>query len=198
MWVRTTALRVTTKFGETTRQTATGTDSKPAEVKTFGSSTLPLAARFMWYTVRMPYKDKNQRNEYQKAWMARRRQDWLSDKSCVDCGSTKDLQVDHVDASTKISHRVWSWSDERRLAELDKCVTRCSTHHREKTIKNREHAIGTQISSSKLDEEKVRLIREKFLKGQSKRGLARDFNVDEKAIRLLLKGETWKHVDMDR
>lgn len=187
-------LRVTTKQGETTRKTATGTDSKPAEVKTFGSSTLPLAAGFMWYTLRMPYKSKSQQNEYQRLWMAKRRDAWFEGKTCADCSETENLELDHVDASKKVSHRIWSWSKIRMNEELEKCVARCSAHHKRKTIENKEHAVGVSIASSKLTEDQVREIRLAHSKGSSKRGLARLYGVDEKAIRLVVARKTWSHV----
>ena len=58
----------------------------------------------------------------------------------MDCGTWENLQVDHVDARTKITHRVWFWSAKRREAELAKCVVRCDPCHRVKTALNHEKA----------------------------------------------------------
>lgn len=83
----------------------------------------------------MAYADRREyMRNYQREWIARRRADYLSDKVCVDCGSSSQLEVDHVDRTTKISHRIWSWNDVRRLAELAKCVTRCHDCHLTRTI----------------------------------------------------------------
>lgn len=81
----------------------------------------------------MGYKNTEQQREYQRQWMANRRAAYLADKACIVCGCTDDLEVDHVDRSLKISHRIWSWSNERRDAELSKCQILCKTHHAEKT-----------------------------------------------------------------
>jgi hypothetical protein len=42
--------------------------------------------------------------------------------------------VDHVDPSTKVNHVIWSWSENRRLAELAKCQVLCHDCHVKKTI----------------------------------------------------------------
>lgn len=81
----------------------------------------------------MPYKDKEQQRKYQREWMAKRRSDFFADKSCVKCGSSEDLELDHIDPSTKVSHRIWSWSQKKRDEELAKCQILCDACHREKT-----------------------------------------------------------------
>lgn len=87
----------------------------------------------MWYDTHV-YADKETQRAYQNAWMQQRRQDWLNERGpCVDCGSLNNLEVDHVDPTKKVTHRVWSWSEERRLAELEKCVPRCQSCHKSKT-----------------------------------------------------------------
>lgn len=142
----------------------------------------------------MSYKDRSKQREYQRRWKAERRRAWLADKACIDCGTSDDLQIDHVDASKKVDHRVWSWARERRESELDKCVVRCSDHHKEKTLREREHAFGSRVSASKLTDEMVREIRTKHLEGSTKRGLAREYEIDEKAVRMLISRQTWRHV----
>lgn len=84
----------------------------------------------------MPYADPAQQREYQRQWIAGRRAEWLAGKSCVICGSQEDLQVDHIDPAKKLSHRVWSWSIEKRDAELAKCQVLCRPHHQEKTLRD--------------------------------------------------------------
>lgn len=73
------------------------------------------------------------KKQYQLEWLAARRAAYLADKSCAVCGSTTNLEIDHIDPSKKVSHRIWSWSKARREAELAKCQILCITHHREKT-----------------------------------------------------------------
>ena len=77
------------------------------------------------------------KRDYQRKWLQARRDDWFADKSCVDCGSTENLELDHVDPFLKISHKIWSWSKQRRTKELLKCVPRCSACHKLKTSTHR-------------------------------------------------------------
>jgi hypothetical protein len=82
----------------------------------------------------MPYANLARQREYQQAWMRKRRSDWLEENGpCRQCGSSVDLEVDHVDRRTKVSHRIWSWSAARRAEELAKCQVLCSVCHLAKT-----------------------------------------------------------------
>lgn len=93
----------------------------------------------------MAYANKEQQREYQKNWIAKRRSNYFLGKMCVDCGSKLNLEIDHVDPSQKISHKIWSWSNNKMLEELDKCVIRCHDCHKVKTTKERfvVHSHGT-------------------------------------------------------
>ena len=78
----------------------------------------------------MPYKDPKRQLEYQRKWMARRRAEWFEKNCiCLGCGSKENLEIDHIDASKKISHKVWSWSENRRNEELAKCQVLCHSCH---------------------------------------------------------------------
>jgi hypothetical protein len=68
---------------------------------------------------------------YQRQWMADRRTAWFANKSCGKCGSTHELHIHHRDPAEKVSNRVWSWSEPRRLAELAKCEVLCRSCHEE-------------------------------------------------------------------
>ncbi len=143
----------------------------------------------------MPYKDKEKQREYQRLWMAEQRFRYFQGKSCVDCGSTSNLELDHVEADKKTSHRIWSWSAERKEAELAKCVVRCADCHEVKTTAAKEKARGESSGTSKLTDEEVLKIRSLYAQGgQTKRGLARQFGVDEKNIRVILSGKAWQHL----
>lgn len=81
---------------------------------------------------------KKYMREYQLNWIRARRDKWLADNGpCVDCGSNINLEVDHVDPSMKVDHKVWSWSEDRRVGELDKCEVRCRECHKKKTKRER-------------------------------------------------------------
>lgn len=80
------------------------------------------------------YKDKDKQREYQRKWMAARRFEFFKDKCCVVCGSTDSLELDHIDPREKVHHRIWSWSAERRDAEIAKCQVLCRQCHIAKSI----------------------------------------------------------------
>ena len=64
----------------------------------------------------------------------RRRREYLASKRCYACGSTENLELDHRDPSTKISHAFWGWSRERLEKELAKCDVMCQDCHKLKTL----------------------------------------------------------------
>jgi len=61
----------------------------------------------------------------------------MEGKSCLVCGTTESLEVDHVDPTQKVAHRIWSWAIPRRDAELAKCQVLCTEHHKAKTRADR-------------------------------------------------------------
>lgn len=77
--------------------------------------------------------------EYQRLWVARRRAAFFSGKSCIQCGSTEGLELDHTDRTTKdpvlkLGTRIWSWSEDKRAAEIAKCQILCHECHKIKSI----------------------------------------------------------------
>lgn len=95
----------------------------------------------------MSYKDPEAQRAYQLRVMRQRRRAWLKEHGpCVRCRGTKQLEVDHVDPSTKVSHNVWSWSEKRRAAELAKCQVLCKACHNVKSAQERKDAMqhGTE------------------------------------------------------
>lgn len=85
----------------------------------------------------MGYLDPERQRAYLREWMRARRAEWLADKGCVWCGATANLQIDHIDRTQKVSHRVWSWSRPKRDAELAKCQVLCKPCHLRKTADER-------------------------------------------------------------
>lgn len=69
--------------------------------------------------------------------MKDRREAWFKENGpCRHCGSWNDLELDHIDPSEKEHHAIWSWSDERREAELKKCQPLCYGCHKKKTFQD--------------------------------------------------------------
>jgi len=78
----------------------------------------------------MPMATKELQREYGRKWVAQRRADFFADKKCEWCGSTDELQLHHRDPETKIASVIWSWSEKRRLEEIEKCIVLCGPCHR--------------------------------------------------------------------
>lgn len=82
----------------------------------------------------MGYLNPVKQRAYCRKWMAERRAAWFAANGpCRHCGSSERLELDHIDPSTKVTHAVWSWTEERRNAELAKCQPLCHACHLEKT-----------------------------------------------------------------
>lgn len=87
-------------------------------------------------------------NDWKSAWRTRTREWAVSvlGGCCATCKSQADLQFDHVDARLKefdISVGIRDGYGRARLqAELEKCQLLCSTHHKEKSRANGDHAGG--------------------------------------------------------
>jgi hypothetical protein len=67
--------------------------------------------------------------------MAARRQEWFAAHPCVVCGATENLELHHRDRDQKVDHKIWSWSESRRLIEMEKCDSLCHVHHNEATAR---------------------------------------------------------------
>lgn len=94
------------------------------------------------------YRKKNIElvRERNNAWVSARRKEWLRKHGpCAKCGSTKRLEVDHMDPKKKIHHSVWTWGEARREKELKKCQVLCFLCHRLKTNKERGWKLHGEI-----------------------------------------------------
>jgi len=81
----------------------------------------------------MPYKDREAKRRHAREWVRTRRAAWFADKRCAHCGSTERLELDHIDPTQKVSHRIWTWSRSRLAAETVKCQVLCENCHKVKT-----------------------------------------------------------------
>ncbi len=99
----------------------------------------------------MPYKDKEKQNRYQNNRLKTRRMNWLNENGpCAKCGSSENLEVDHIDPSMKETHNIWSWSEERRNVELAKCQVLCAKCHGIKTGKENAQRLTKIIEHGTL------------------------------------------------
>jgi hypothetical protein len=125
----------------------------------------------------------------------------MADKCCVRCGSTEDLELDHIDPSTKHSESkntsglIWSWCTERREAELAKCQILCKSCHLTKTRENEEWGHkGETNGHSKLTEAQVI---ELLTSTEPVRVLAKRFGVGRTHIYRIRRGEEWAHLQAE-
>ena len=95
----------------------------------------------------MPYSDPVKQRQFQVEWIKRRREAWLQENGpCSRCGFWGELEIDHIDPEDKSDHRVWSWTEARRVRELMKCQVLCRFCHSIKTAtENRIRFAVTQV-----------------------------------------------------
>ena len=97
----------------------------------------------------MPQKDKKKYNKYQKTYQInryhKRRKDaiiYLRNK-CVVCGSESELELDHINPSSKRFSiaKMWSINKKSFWEEVEKCQLLCKTHHKLKSDEELSHKI---------------------------------------------------------
>lgn len=105
-------------------------------------------------------KDCRNREGYPRERYRRNRANYLEGKCCVKCGGTENLEIDHIDPSTKKRKgkqnncNMFMWSIAEREEELEKCQVLCHDCHLEKTLlenkskrKNIQHGSKTMYSN---------------------------------------------------
>lgn len=107
---------------------------------------------FLFQEPKMNRDRKEYLRRYQNEWMKKRRIGWFKAVGpCWRCGSSDRLEVHHINREAKISHAVWSWSEERMDSELAKCVPLCRSCHVEITkLQNSKPLVhGTYLAYNK-------------------------------------------------
>lgn len=120
---------------------------------------------------------------YQREWMRRRRAEFFADKVCAACGIDELLELDHVDPDVKVSHKIWSWSEERRAAEIAKCQVLCTECHKMKTFSERRSYQGAGNPASVWSDDDVRAMHEMRQKGMTYEAIGRQMGVSKSSIR---------------
>ena len=93
-------------------------------------------------------------NAYMREYMLRRyrrrREQGFSiiGRKCVDCGSTENLEFDHVDRGQKTHDvaKIFSYRNEVFLTEVRKCVPRCHACHKARTSEQMSVEHGGGVS----------------------------------------------------
>ena len=135
----------------------------------------------------MPYADPERQREYSREWIARRRAAWFEGRYCLLCGTNKDLVLHHIDPTVKVSHRIWSWSQGRRNAELAKCTTLCDPCHHACHLPTVRAVVG------KITRETAIIIRERYQSGGiTLRELGEIYRLTESTVGRIARGDTWR------
>lgn len=85
-------------------------------------------------------RDIENKNRYQRKWHKDRRNEILNELGgkCAQCGSTDELEIDHIDPTLKLfkPSKIVNMgiANPLRQAEIDKCQLLCNTCHKAKTI----------------------------------------------------------------
>lgn len=94
----------------------------------------------------MGYRSVEQQREYQRRWIAARREEWIRENGpCASCGIWNSLEVDHIDPKKKLIAVSSLWgmakTNPKRIAELAKCQVLCTDCHKGKTDLDFDHGI---------------------------------------------------------
>lgn len=107
---------------------------------------------------------------------------------CVDCGTTEDLQFDHVnpiDKSFDVGSRL-SYAYETVLAGVKKCVLRCKRCHNVKTN------LHGDTLSFKITKEQADSIRNLYKSGRyTQSQLAGMFNIAQNTVSAIVLNKRW-------
>lgn len=143
-------------------------------------------------------RDLEAKRKYQREWLRKRRSDFFKDKECINCGTVENLQLDHIDPKTKVTHRIWSWSKQRRDTEIAKCQVLCAVCHLEKSKTNGDLAQGSRSNenngSAKLTNAIVLQLRALYATGHYTHvQLAEMFDIPRSTVGHAIRGkDKWK------
>jgi DNA-binding XRE family transcriptional regulator len=141
-----------------------------------------------------------EKRKYQREWLAKRRQvglDYLGGR-CASCGTTDKLELDHIDPSTKVDHKIWSWKWERQIVELDKCQLLCETCHTTKTLVNGDYGPpkqGEKHWCAKISDAEALQIRDLYAyTNMTQKEIAIIYGISRQTVGHITTGYHWKHL----
>lgn len=118
------------------------------------------------------YRDYMLKRYHQRMNRAR---DSLGGK-CIKCGSSEELEIDHIDRDKKSFPiaKFWSYSIARFKEELNKCQLLCESCHKEKTLidlgkKSAKNSHGTLSTVRYCKCEECRKVKNAYMREWKKR-----------------------------
>lgn len=146
----------------------------------------------------MGYKNIEEKREYQKQWMADRRDQWISENGpCAKCGSLEQLEVDHIDSSLKTMNpaAIWSRTEEVRLKELAKCQVLCHDCHVLKTVESKDSSHGENHYKSILNDKQVLWLRKQYLNNVKFTEMSKELKISPDTARQAVR-KGWTHLEI--
>ena len=112
---------------------------------------------------------------------------------CVKCGTTENLQIDHINKALKSFDlgKLWSVSKVKYLAELEKCQLLCKEHHKEKSALEQSVGHGEGLTGKKncrcslcapLKNEYIRQFRKQKLARVAEKEYAEDLKSSDRNV----------------
>ena len=93
----------------------------------------------------------------------------------------------------KKDHKIWSWSKQRREAEIKKCVVLCRKCHVKAHVEMGTYR-GENQSNSKLTNKQVIAIKKRLKRGDKQTDIAADYGVTNYCINKIAIGKSWTHI----
>lgn len=115
---------------------------------------------------------------------------------CAHCGTTENLEFDHIDPQTKTSpiNALLSYRWERIVEELNKCQLLCSACHLKKSQIDESHVCGERVKCAKLTVADIKAIRQLLSGGTTQQVIADRYGVNNSSICRIATRKTWAHV----
>lgn len=138
-------------------------------------------------------QDKSKKNTWSRDHYNKRRLEWIESQGgkCRKCGSKENLEIDHVDPTSKLCqpNAIWRMAKAKREVELAKCQVLCHDCHRAKSA---QAQLGEGNPNVKLKLEEVKEIRRLHTLGMSQSSIAKQYNVHQYHINCIVRNKYWR------